>query len=837
MDILPKKLEVDTSGTTENFDFSIEASYIPAGSEDLVEITATMNFASASPETVLFKKTGGSWVFTPTVPGWLTLLPPTVVSGSDPLLTESVTFPATVFVSNQNTKITFNTIVKDSTSAVILERDFESVVTVIFPVADSGVPPKPKVVFHTFTDWDQLPAQDPLKKYGSIDDTHYRVKSTFTGKVNASAPLKAFAVCDGHAFIQEIVAKPNLVNLILKPKDQPVADYIPVKFFVYRGLKKSLFLDGSGAVLADNQSANTDLLNRMWQVRNASNLEQQELAALNSTTFTDLLLVRPDLGLNELADSPLAGTTSIDEIFDTYTFQPVQEGWYIGEFDSTEDYGFEIMLDSATYKHTLADVRELDHVIELTYDPGQTKFIDGDEEDISTKLKREQVLAYVDPAAYIPMMYYNKVVQHQTTGPTEYSGNDLYANVIDKFATKDKVYVDLRNELGNSLNFYGSYGDGTTLNAAQVQFTDAASSVVTKPYHDGNGWPLLVLNATDFPNNTIDEKLKLILALPEGDNAMPTAVLSGSAFYTDFPQYTGKFQVLNITSGFTDEIEFGVPNHPDSAGVVFPFTVKATLARRYDAANLDAIPSTLTRPWKDDYLDNLMVFNLPLPSINNAGTVQWNSFNDLLYIGWSSLQGIDFNVKTGVARDSIGEIVYAFTDGPAEADGSTSASEIHSPPGIYQGRFEGVSFYLMVRDYLKLANVNILELNGPGIKIPHIDSHNSSSSIDVLNVSFDDVLSIAYTSAEKATIGSTAAPFLAGVPVYMIALNHTMKSDLDDLPYFEMELGLQGVVFNTGTLAYDVQRITTGITVYSFDGRNYMSSDYTTALETILNTP
>jgi hypothetical protein len=83
------------------------------------------------------------------------------------------------------------------------------------------------------------------------------------------------------------------------------------------------------------------------------------------------------------------------------------------------------------------------------------------------------------------------------------------------------------------------------------------------------------------------------------------------------------------------------------------------------------------------------------------------------------------------------------------------------------------------------------------------------------------------------TIGAPDA-WVANTPVYFVALSNVMKNDNSDLAYFEMELGVQGIIFNSSTFTYEIQRITTGITFYSFDGRNYISTAYTSALTAIL---
>lgn len=276
-----------------------------------------------------------------------------------------------------------------------------------------------RVSFHTFTDVDLLPIQDPSKAYGSASfgaDSYkkFRLCNLFTGVASSGKPLKAYAVTNGDVFIQEVKNESGLVNLILKPDDQPINNYTPVKYFVYRGLKSSLFLSGS-TVIADSSSyKTTDLMKRMWEVRNNINADKKTL----DPNFVNEKLEREDLGLPPSANPALLpDSVLIEDMFNLYAFQRVQAGWVIGEFETANDYGFEILLDGS-HKHTLGDVREKDHILEITYVSGQQHYPDA--EDISTKLQREKILSYLDAAAYMGMLAPEKVAVHETTGNSEF---------------------------------------------------------------------------------------------------------------------------------------------------------------------------------------------------------------------------------------------------------------------------------------------------------------------------------------------------------------------------------------------------------------------------------
>ena len=60
----------------------------------------------------------------------------------------------------------------------------------------------------------------------------------------------------------------------------------------------------------------------------------------------------------------------------------------------------------------------------------------------------------MDPAAFYAM-HFDGTVRRKPSGT--WTAQAIVSNVVDTFATKHKVYIDIRNENGNSYNFYGNY--------------------------------------------------------------------------------------------------------------------------------------------------------------------------------------------------------------------------------------------------------------------------------------------------------------------------------------------------------------------------------------------
>lgn len=407
-------------------------------------------------------------------------------------------------------------------------------------------------------------------------------------------------------------------------------------------------------------------------------------------------------------------------------------------------------------------------------------------------------------------------------------GKEYYDKVISKFANKDKIYVDLRNELNNSLNFYGNYGS----NLASVQFENSSQAIVSKDYHDGNGWPVLVLTNTDFSANTGDEKQKLKIALPKnidsnsGHNIDSGIFLSGASFYDGFPASKGKFQNLTMGASFSNTFELGIPNNKDD-GKIFPYALRLNYNKRYDIDNLPAVPSPLSLIYKDDYIDNLLMpsaINITTDpnDPSNGDTVAWNTVSELLYIGWTSNKGSDFNVRAGRAKDSIGEVAFAYIEGVSEENGTTSTRNTHSHLDLEHGKYKDKSFfnYLLKKKLIKIRPLNI-ELPIP-VTCLKVDSENGKYSIDALDKSLNDLISIAYTNNEKTAIETASNNILTGSSNLYIAINHNLLNDTSGFAYFEMDLGIQGVSNDTS----EIIRINTNIKFYSFNGRNYFTEAY-----------
>ena len=111
-------------------------------------------------------------------------------------------------------------------------------------------------------DFNQLESQ----QFGAISETQFRT----TAKVTFTGVKKVFAICQGQVFVVPQQGNTTKVNVILRPYKQPIRE-LPIKYFIYRGLKKSDFISGTGANanIIDEASNNSGFITHIWNEFNA----------------------------------------------------------------------------------------------------------------------------------------------------------------------------------------------------------------------------------------------------------------------------------------------------------------------------------------------------------------------------------------------------------------------------------------------------------------------------------------------------------------------------------------------------------------------------------------
>jgi hypothetical protein len=371
--------------------------------------------------------------------------------------------------------------------------------------------------FNFFAKETDLPIQSSTKAYGSISSSEYRATSLFSGGNN---PM-AYAVTDGQIFIVQQANNPGRVNLFLKPIFLPVG-MPPVRYFIYRGLLKSDFLDANE--IKPSSPDDSDFIKNLRKARN------------------------PEIALTLY--SSLSDTSLIDDIFEDTNnqFALVKQGYSIGKFDSQLDYGFEIMLENQFFHPTLLLARKEVNIIEVSANIQETE---------ASKL---QILNYIDPAAYYGLFSHNafSVGTNNANAPKSVKKNGVY-NLVKKFATKNTVYLDIRDVYDNPIDWFDNSPQNIKIT---IDGSSALSSTETQ-YRNLNNYPIRTL-ITGFANSQTNEYeqkyFTLKLSLSTLNNSTPLLTLQ-SGYWLRFAsdiEDNMVFSVCEDNNGWTDDREFAI---------------------------------------------------------------------------------------------------------------------------------------------------------------------------------------------------------------------------------------------------------------------------------------
>lgn len=311
------------------------------------------------------------------------------------------------------------------------------------------------------------------KGFGPVSADVYRVTSSFTAASNTSA----FAAVDGTIFIQE-GANASLVNLVLKPSTQGINGFTPVKYFIYRGLLRTDFIDSGNAALVTplNVSTNSDWVTWLYGVHNNLNgavpFESKALGFDPSNQAPGSLLEKyffnPDPNLQ---------------------LPPAKKGIQLGTFSTVaNEAGIDVLLEEGFFQPDLSYVRASHYEIDVT----------SVSNPFEKKAKRDQILNFLDPAAYYGLhIRPHGYVQHSVAGSvTKALPADIYADILAPFLSKNSLYVDLRDENGSSYNFSGHHPTGGTGNNIEV---GEVSGSLTGQTYQTNSWPILIKNNAATP--------------------------------------------------------------------------------------------------------------------------------------------------------------------------------------------------------------------------------------------------------------------------------------------------------------------------------------------------
>ncbi|QEM10601.1 hypothetical protein [Mucilaginibacter rubeus] len=267
-----------------------------------------------------------------------------------------------------------------------------------------------------------------------------------------------------------------------------------IKYFIYRGLKKGDFFTGdnvlpptesssdfiakiNAAFTAFYQGAEGGVPEFLAKYIGFDPDHQTDNLSLDSFFFKEAVIVENNGEFEE--DS--AGAFELPLIKMASSLGRFAEG----------NCGIDIVLNYGDY--SLPEPNG-DFVFDLAYArlAESMIMIDAQADSFASKVKREQITQFLDVAAYFGFHCIDtgSVTVYQAGASSVKKGQDIYTSVIDRFATKNRIYLYIQSDRTRSYNFYGNYL--IEENGAESLKTGNMANSLTPVIYGSQGWPLLL---------------------------------------------------------------------------------------------------------------------------------------------------------------------------------------------------------------------------------------------------------------------------------------------------------------------------------------------------------
>ena len=414
--------------------------------------------------------------------------------------------------------------------------------------------PAPRSHFFTETNsYTQSASQAFGPEAGNLAN-RFRVTSKFT-----STGAKAFACCKGVVLVQPQAGSSTKVNIVLRPYSQPIQG-VKIKYFIYRGLKKSDFFNND--LILTPTGTTSDFINKI----------NSDFNSFHSNTNNDPIppFESKFIGYNP---SEQLGTMLLDDIFfkqsqyttvnnqeveipiTAYELPMIDIGKSLGNFE-TGECGVEVVLNIGDYKSSSS---EDEFLFNLNFAQKSECYIDfiGANTDYLKKVRREQIYQFLDVAAFYGAHFYEAgSVIIDNNGAKENKTNEgIYDSVISNFFSKNRIYIYVQADRGRSYNFYRNYLINVNSNESlKIGLTDTSLVPIS---FDENGWPLLIDEVT---RNHNDVRNQIFIQFVTDNN--PDVALYGQFVRIENAQknnFFGEDSLPNETDNHSTEVSFTRP--------------------------------------------------------------------------------------------------------------------------------------------------------------------------------------------------------------------------------------------------------------------------------------
>jgi len=266
-------------------------------------------------------------------------------------------------------------------------------------------------------------------------------------------------------------------------------------------------------------------------------------------------------------------------------------------------------------------------------------------------------------------------------------GKDIYDKLLVHFANKNSVYIDLRNELNTSINFYQNYGSIVKLT---IPLADAAvdDPVIDRDYYDANnGWPLLVLrpDTGDIVGLGIVDSdvvsLGIALPNPPGVDGVPENIAPLIYISQGYVKKIKRGKVLrgekrymrlSTSIGYTASFEIALANISGQS----TFTPVSQYIRiKYLRSVLENASSGIV-PRASNHLDLLFLpLAMKVPFLVTANS-KARVYQEDAFLGLSAISGCDAVGPVGIAEDTHNVTFFAYAGDKLRTKGTTRLATI-----------------------------------------------------------------------------------------------------------------------------------------------------------------
>jgi len=669
---------------------------------------------------------------------------------------------------------------------------------------------------HFFIDYDLLADQS------ASGDSYGPTSSPFdewdvAARFDLSTEASAFACQAGRMIVlpyydvDTTSIDTSLVNVIIKPSSGLDIKFPRVKYYIYRGIKIESILTSSGAFQADG-STNNELTERIW-------IDKNNLQSILGTTLPDP--DPKDLGY----DPTLSDSIHIEDIFNNsqapVKSHDIKEGEFFGKFGTAKKIAFEIIVDSDPIVVNVGYCKKSYHIVDISSLTGISSPSAQDLFDLKTA--REQILAWVDPAAFFGNFYYAGVRASKFSGVNRVDDKKkkqtLYDDLLDgHFATKNRVYLDIRSENGYSYNFYENYKD-TTNNDYNLKVQGGnATSFLTQFYHTAN-WPIF------YDANWVgpDKRNQVDIQLRVDDNTKPLLYFLEPKFKTKArrKKFIDDQALLNgSNTDWTNTIRLRFPNGGSGPN---KYNIAQWIRMQYFRQEDNASSPTTVIKRGQNMLDTVWG-GIVIPDM---------SFDSPFQHSWQSkahfVKGDDFSFvpQTGAYFDTSLVVLYA-----------ENVAEFQKNRGNRYPRwnqdeipFNDLGVSPVLPKEMVFSKWQIEVTAGNYIDILEISGFNRGAKRAQVN----DLFFLGLTDTEFTTLKN-----LSGLDSrhqkYLVLDETTGLSDINGMPYRKYELKLQGLD-DTGNIP--TAPIASGIEVYGGGGNILCSAAFAASpnLPTVLPDP